>query len=87
MGILRHYTTKWATKDITVATFRPGLDRIIAVSGSDTSGTANIVKWLDNLLDDYAMNVINAFNVDIENASVTYVNENWVFIGAEVKAD
>ena len=84
---MRHYRVEWATKGIVVAAFRPGLDEIITVSGAKEEEVFYIINWLDELLNDYAMNILNGFNVDIEGASVTYVDENWVFIGAQVEAD
>ena len=67
--------------------FCPGLDKVISVSGAKKEEITHIISWLDTLLSNYAVNVLNGFNVDIEDASVTYVDENWVFIGAQVRAD
>ena len=45
------------------------------------------MQKIDDLMDNYLISIMNGYNVDIDGGSVTYVDENWVFIGANIKAD
>ena len=70
-----------------VVALRPKLETIIEVTGTAAADMIYIMHKIDDILDNYVVCIMNGYNVDIEHGHVTYVDENWVFIGAEMKAD
>ena len=70
-----------------VIALRPKLETIIGVTGSAAADVFDIMHKIDDILDNYVVCIMNGYNIDIEHGRVTYVDENWVFIGASVKAD
>ena len=63
------------------------MGKIVSITGAHTVDVLDKIQQIDNILDDYVVCIVNGFNIDIDNGHVTYVDENWVFIGASVKAD
>ena len=63
------------------------METIISATGAEAADVIDIIHKIDDILDNYVVCITYGDNVDIEHGHVTYVDENWVFIGANVKAD